>query len=485
MKSLYLIIIVVLSQAMQGQGFTRAIEYPGAYDHFNGYRTNQIHFGETEQDVILWYSSFDNGYHEFFVNYNAETNEINHIVSSGSGPSKARYFRYGNKQYVVRNGAGGAPSARPYWEFFDFEGNKNAEFYPEYRGASSIAQRNDSLFILYSVLNNSQTDTNTLYYLTYLNPVKAREEVLDSVRIPFYLSNAGLYYHADHGYWEVLHQDYRIRFKSGNISPDTLFQDPRFAIQRFSHFGGDSNRVRETYFRKGISKVYRNFSSGEVYRITYTPFDTSYYDLSVLSPYMPAELSYIPQIGVFSDFTGSFPGLANFTREEGPIDLSFYSRYNGLEPDSLLSYRLENGIIKSRFEMQLSLLNPYRVEKVKSTADGGFYLSGTRYSNWPNGWSEGKFLIYRDESGRMSSMLDDELFNIHFDSSTRTLKLFFENPNAQFIYRIIDASGRSLQEGNFKAYEGISIGDWRTGVYYLQLWDKAGSLIGSKPFLKR
>jgi len=465
------------SLALFGQGFTRDIKSPFPCCSFSEYYgINQIHFGESEQDLVLWYNTSYDGYGEVFIHYNARTNTVEDFRHSQSGPARARYIRYGSKQYVVRNGSGGAPSARPYWEFIDFEGNKNSEFYPNYRGASSLAQRNDSLFLLYAPLNNPIVDTNTLYYLSYLNPIKGREEFLDSIRIPFYLSNAGLYYHQEENYWEVFHEDYRIHFKLGNGRPDTLYQDPRFALEHFRKFGGDPNLVRETYFRRGLKLDYRNYSAGKLYRIIYTPFDTSYYDLSVLN-------FVIPDRDFGTPFSGAFPGLSNLTKNEGVLDIKFTSPYYSSGIDTLFAYRIANGAIQSQLILPFATLGNYRGYIAKSTSEGGFYIAGHRYSQYPNGYPQAQFLIYSDPDGKMKTMPDGELINIHFNRSSNTINIFYEDPDAQLRYRIVDVSGRRMQEGECKVHEGISIGNWRSGLYYLQLWSKDQSYLGQRTFL--
>lgn len=470
-------LFLLSSPALFGQGFTRDIKSPFRCCSFTEYVINQIHLGESEQELVLWYSDYDNAYSEVFIHYNARTNTVEDFRQSGSGPARARYIRYGSKQYVVRNGPGGAPSARPYWEFIDFEGNKNSEFYPNYRGASSLAQRNDSLFLLYAPLNNPIVDTNTLYYLSYLNPIKGREEFLDSVRIPLYLSNAGLYYHQEEDYWEVFHEDYRIHFKLGNRRPDTLYQDPRFALEHFRKFGGDPNRVRETYFRRGLKWDYRNYSAGKLYRVSYSPFDTSYYDLSVLNSLIPEKRHF------GTSFSGAFPGLSKLTKNEGVLDIKFTRPYYGSGIDTLFAYRIENSVIQSQLILPYASLGKYQGYIVKSTSEGGFYIAGHRYSQYPNGYPQAQFLIYSDPDGKMKTMPDGELINIHFNRTSNSLNIFYEDPGAQLRYRIVDVSGRRMQEGQFKVYEGISIGNWRSGLYYLQLWSKDQSYLGQRTFL--
>ena len=99
------------------------------------------------------------------------------------------------------------------------------------------------------------------------------------------------------------------------------------------------------------------------------------------------------------------------------------------------------------------------------------------------GGSSSAYLIYIDSKGKTTVLLDDQVFSIHLERITNRLKIFYENSSAELRYRIVDASGRRMQEGEFQAYEGISLGDWKTGIYYLQLWTEQSTYLGQQAFL--
>ena len=478
MRRLLLIILLLVSgPLLSGQGFIRNISLPSPYS-LRYFSTNHIHFGQTESDLVLWYYGGGNSHNDYFLSYDTKSKDLKQFETISSVPTRARFIGYGPHQYAVRDGSSGALSGRPYWHFLDFEGLKNAKFYPEYRGATSLAQRNDSLFLLYSKLPIEWwNDTNTLYYLSYLNPIEAREEIIDSIRIPFYLSNAGLYYHSDQTYWEVFHEDYRIHFRKGDLLPDTIYQDPRFDIQNFEHFYFDANINRQTYFRQGLSKVLWNRDLGEAYQVNYGPFDTTYYDLSLISDFIQEEIFRIRNVGNLYDFNGTRADLSTFTEIQQALDVSFISK------DSIFAFRLEDGQIRSQLLLSREELYPYIVDMVKSTSTGGFYLSGSRYSQWPEGNFLSMFLIYRDAQGNMSPLLGETSFDLHVNRTSHSLSIFAGDPWEKLSYRILDISGRITEEGTFTVYDGVDLEDWQSGFYYLQLWSENQVYRGQKPFI--
>jgi hypothetical protein len=123
---------------------------------------------------------------------------------------------------------------------------------------------------------------------------------------------------------------------------------------------------------------------------------------------------------------------------------------------------------------------------VHSFTDGSYYLGGhyaypRKYDPWSNIYPR---LIFVDKYGRTQSVFGNNPFQVHYQSATNQLKLFFEPHLSQVSYQITDASGRIMQQGELNTYDLLSLGNWRSGIYHLQLWSSDGAIVGTQAFLK-
>jgi len=396
----------------------------------------------------------------------------------------------GAGRYFVWNGVGGGGSISASWEYLDFNVGVKKEIYPNRWLASFPCLWRDSLYVLNNkvIIRDSITglanfnayDTNTVYYLTHINLRKGRSEILDSIRLPFVkMHSTKLSFHPEEGEWGLLYQDWRIRFKEGSFHPETVYQDSRLDLNAFAWLHIDTEMMRRVYFNRGIHQAFINANQDLFIEAYFSPYDSSYYDFSDLSQYVSLENfnGYWLSDGVWQgrEYQGSITDLALVKKSLGVRDLMLARQ------DSLKLFRFEDGKISRYRGLSYQNLPQAAYRTVLSNSEGGFYLGGNVLDQ--DGRTQRPILVYVDPLGRTSYGQDPETFNLHYNPQSQSLKVFYKDPARQFNYRIIDASGRNMQEGEFQAYEGISLGDWQTGIYRIQLWTKAGTYLGQEAFL--
>lgn len=165
------------------------------------------------------------------------------------------------------------------------------------------------------------------------------------------------------------------------------------------------------------------------------------------------------------------------------------SVYNYYSLDADSSYytlvRFEGGEERHRSRFPFDVPATFELSSLSSRADGSFYLSGLQNCENPYGWDSWAeaYLIRVDKNGFIETLNPGERFALHWEREAQRLKIFYADGLARLDYRIVDASGRQMQSGAFQAYEGIRLGDWREGIYYVQLWTEEGSFIGEESFL--
>ncbi|MCR9155213.1 MAG: hypothetical protein NXI09_13980 [Bacteroidetes bacterium] len=483
MKSLYLIIIVVLSQALQGQGFTREIILPENY-YTSYYSPTSLDYGLDSNQIVIWFYRGSTGAQtKAALLYDVPQNQRLAFKANSTGPSAAKIRKLGPNNYLVKDGPGGGNSSYPTWSNWNLNGGKEGSVFPNRNQASFVSIKEDSIFVLNAkplIWENDSDytydfqahDTNTIYYLTYLNPAQEQYQIMDSIRLEPNVLEAGLQFLERSKQWEVLFGNERIRFKRASFKVDTSFIDSSLSLENFEDFHFYTKLYRSKYMDGGISQMFYNEGQRKIVEVMISLKDSTYFDYSPI-------FNFFEKRGLegwsYQQFNGQPSDLIS-TKESSAIKDWFFH----IE-DTLYLFRLKSGIVEKQNFLLLKQFPNLGFVDCLSDSEGGFYILAREIydSNVKT------FLIYIDKNGRTETLVGDEPFNIHFNALENHLKVFTEFPNQDLKYRIIDASGRSLQEGSIKAYEGIQLGDWRTGIYYLLLWDKAGSLIGSKPFLKR
>jgi hypothetical protein len=175
-----------------------------------------------------------------------------------------------------------------------------------------------------------------------------------------------------------------------------------------------------------------------------------------------------------------------------PLPYSFYDKqqdslifsyaYPSKSGDTIHLYRVENDVITQRQVYKRSVNSDFEIREVHSFQDGSFLLSGrvNYYFNSIYGDSSADpHLIFIDKNGKTSRVSEASNFQVHLNGTKSHLKVFYQDSWTQLDYRIIDSSGRLMQAGDFIVFDGINLGDWGAGVYYLQLWN-ANSFLGQE-----
>ncbi|QNR24320.1 hypothetical protein [Croceimicrobium hydrocarbonivorans] len=477
---------LLFSTTIWGQGFIRDLIIPEVLWRGN-WNFYDLQYGRNEGELQLWIGHDIIGYNRKVYQYYPAQNSYGFLKTAAGGPSGPAIQQYQLNKICIWDGAGGGYSSRPYWKFWDLNSGIEREFYPNHRAASFTSFRNDSVFILYAKpnfnlpdfsYNRTENDTNTQYYLCYLNPQKQQAEILDSLRVPFYLDNADLHFDSRSNNWIVLFEDWYISFKKGGSEPDTIFQDPRLSLDHFIQFSAvGPEEYRKRFYQDGITWIFFNPDSNKVVSAFFSPTDTLYYDYSEILEY--ADFDHYGELGDSreSKYTGSLASLGLRNRATGIRDIMI-SR-----DDYWLFFRFEDSKITHFQKIARAKLPNAFFRAVLSTSKGGFYIGANRLTKGLDG-KDSLILIYLDPQGRTSVLQPGEAFNLHYDSQNNQLKIFYPKPEAKLKYRIIDASGRAMQEGDFTVYEGLSLGPWQAAVYYLQLWEEDGNYIGQQSFLK-
>ncbi len=163
---------------------------------------------------------------------------------------------------------------------------------------------------------------------------------------------------------------------------------------------------------------------------------------------------------------------------EDSIYCSLVLQTNDSADYELFRMRGDSVILQRKYAYIDSL--QFEIATIHSTVEGEFYLGG----RVPSAFNYDAFMVYIDSTGSYRLFSDGENFDLYFNESTNQLRIFWNSAPALFRYTIIDASGRLMQQGILNASQFISLGDWQTGVYFLQLFGKDNAYIGAKSFLK-
>lgn len=343
--------------------------------------------------------------------------------------------------------------------------------------------QNDSVFGLYNRLDYQSLRANDskgteYFYLSLMTKDSEKLQILDSFRLKADIYAPGTFLlDEDNRGFEYINDSLHYHYSRGKVEPDTFYVDTGF------YYGGSKQSYETadyftanflTYKNRRYGKLRReeNPSGYQVFRM----FEDGSEELIRNIRYPHSDQAILNRTNWLSQ---------DYRISEQPNGVNCIT-YQSDERDTLFLVRIANNqILKSRLFVRESN-SDFELIKAHSFADGSFLLMGlVNYSliPWQGSGADGH-LIYIDPEGRTTYLSGDEAFNIHFDPATSSVKVFHDNLSARLSYRIVDASGRSMQEGKFQPYEGISLGDWKSGVYYLQLWTNQGAYLGQQSFIR-
>ncbi|MGB0980314.1 MAG: hypothetical protein ACPGVV_13015, partial [Croceimicrobium sp.] len=318
-------------------------------------------------------------------------------------------------------------------------------------GAFNPIVHQDSVFILHDPKPHPNglffygTDTMVLsYYKRHQRKVMG----LDTIHFPQKLTTPGsLFYHPDRRQFELLYDSLHFIFSRGKTQLDTSFSD-------YGDFLADTSEYLavDDLFGRNIQRHVNLFNDS-----CWNIYDPNANNIFWNCKTRQGNLYTRPQVPKWP-----MPNCVDcWIRAEGKQanDLRSFALFD-LVDSSYVLYRSQGDSILNQLSLK-RFPNYFGVEGIYALEDGSYYLSGyTRIKKNDSAYYT-PTLVHVDAEGNYNSDYGGGLFSVHFDSNQNHLKIFIDQPGLDINYRIFDASGRSLQEGSIKAYEGIQLGDWR------------------------
>ena len=353
-------------------------------------------------------------------------------------------------------------------------------FSPSFSGAFNVVIKNDSAFGLrglhrsYDLRSRDFTHNDSLI-LVYIDGDNGRLVDIDTLDFSEDLKMSGtLRYHPDSNRFELINDSLHAYFRKGDTG-EIKFSNHKTALWKYA-----SNRFPPQYAFDRCNYLHNMILNGGIYREAYDTLDSKWVTYTETEDGEVKDLKayYTPQ--EFEDSAYTIKG--GHYQDDGVY--IYVARRN--DSSAFIISRYENRQLKKQVVYPFDRSLQFSPRTILSLADGSFYLGGrVNYEN-PSGWdswSDG-YLVYIDKNGRSQTVDPPGEFQISYLIDENRIKLFFKDPNRSLNYRILDASGRSLKEGRIIAHQGIQLGDWRTGIYYLQLWAPGGTYLGQQSFLK-
>ena len=336
--------------------------------------------------------------------------------------------------------------------------------------------RQDSVFALFGTKNYNQWSSDRIgsdtLLLAYIEKKTKELHLLDTFLLENPILSPGTFLMRSNAQeFEYINDSLHYHFKRGNRAADTFYVDmgayyegPKYDDSRYSSF-------MLNY------RTFLNYHQGKTREV----LDSLGADLLVMetlqngSEIVQKEI-YFPPSRAYAD--------GNFFYQIQKGNTCSYAFYNEAR-DHFDLYRMEGDQLISKQTYDLPAGSDFQNWAVHSFADGSFLLLGEIERGISPGyddWSEPHY-IYLGPAGNQVKPAHED-FTVFYDDQASSLRVFNLEGDRSLKYRIIDASGRAFLEGDFKASEHIMLGDWRSGVYYLQLWEQGGAYLGQSSFLK-
>jgi len=315
---------------------------------------------------------------------------------------------------------------------------------------------------------NTLNDTLILGYCNFANN---RMVDLDTFRFSFSIGlNSYFAYNKSEDYFELIQDSLRATFKRGDRQMIVFRKQKDWfwhtAKKAFPDDAKQRNkRIKELRLAGGIYREVKDTLG--LIKLTWIEGPNGPFNLRPF--YIPVDLRDNQTYGA-----GNYQSDSVYNYYSLDADSSYYTLV-----------RYEGGEERHRSRFPFDVPATFELSSLSSRADGSFYLSGLRNYENPFGWDSWAeaYLIRVDKNGYIETLNPGERFALHWEREAQRLKIFYADGLARLDYRIVDASGRQMQSGAFQAYEGIKLGDWREGIYYVQLWTEGGSFIGEESFL--
>lgn len=357
----------------------------------------------------------------------------------------------------------------------------NRFFSPTFSGAFNVIIKNDSAFGLrglhrYYDLTASDFANNDSLILVYIDGDNGRLVDLDTLDFSEDLRMTGtLKYHPDSNRFELVYDSLHAYFSKGDTGEIQFSKHKNFIWKHaFERYPQDEFPFDRCFY---LNTMVLN---GGIRRDAYDTLDSRWVSYTETEDGSAIDLEAYYTPIEFRDSAYTIKG--GLYQKDGVY--VYVARKN--DSSAFIISRYENRQLKKQVVYPFDKSLQFSMRTILSLADGSFYLGGrVNYKN-QSGWdsrSDG-YLVYIDKNGRSQTVDPPGEFQISYFINENRIKLFFKDPNRSLNYRILDASGRSLKEGRIIAHQGIQLGDWRTGIYYLQLWTPGGDYLGQSSFLK-
>ncbi len=362
--------------------------------------------------------------------------------------------------------------------------------FPHITGAYNVLYLKDTVYGYYgqeSCLPNSPAknlNDTLIYYWLDLNTGQINP--LDTVSLPFSMLTPGSLIHDSSSNQNILFYDsLRIYLSPGKKAPDSIIIDTSIwpVEYRYSYQGNFNRHYNRFTYKYGQQKFFKRI------------FDTlNAYEVVLREDWLgQRHFSKLPKLAdypVRDDMQGFIVDRdSDSVITYGIIPKKSTSQVIGL-------FRLVNGVVKYRSRYVAPPDKIFSFSAVTSDHEGNFIIGGSlmkkgNRSYWfPDPEELGYYnmvLIKVDKNGQSREIKDRQNFSLQqISSNTARPLLSFKtaDPTIHYSYRIADLSGRSYAEG--KAYAGdlISIERLSFGIYYFQLWEENGPILGQQPFIK-
>lgn len=402
---------------------------------------------------------------------------VNFVYDDEFGFSQELDFGSYSKAYI------GFYSAYPFFDirYVDFLRNQTdpyTSYFHQYAATFNLQQHQNKRYCLLGNVNldryiSGRDRPDSLFLAeVYRRADTLSFKVVDTFALALPINKPGTFiYHADHRI-EYFNDSLRYVFNRDAVNADT--------IEVYKHSFYTEALIEDSYGAFSIAKTRNNRILNGLYKVVY---DSLNYNL--LRTYTDRfDQTRIVNALQLPDYCLNLsPGERLYPlpvfQKDTVVCLSVHQEE--IRNLRLLRYEGSNLVKETSFQ-----LPPYfKPRSMHSLSDGSFVIGGSREfkNTWNNSFFDRASLIIIDPQGRSSILQGTEIFNLHYNSSENTLQVFYED-QLYLDYRIVDASGRSMKSGSMRVARGIALGDWRTGIYYIQLWTDQGAFIGINSFLK-
>jgi|GEM_PF-4946748 len=446
----------------------------------------------------IWKMSFSYGWGGSGPNYSQELQALYYRKQDSLGPLKMiSHYSMGYRYHLPLFELSATESVWiQYYESYpfvsarwiDLEDSSYREFqdYYDYMAASLNWQfQRDTTFALFNTRtfeawSELRMGSDSIF-LVQIENKSANYQILDTFLLESPIISPGSFFLSDDGSkFKYINDSLHYHFTRGKKEADSVYVDqgdfyggPKGSLSREAHFAVNFNTFLN--YEKGKKRIVFDSLGADLLLLKTLEDGTNLIERKLVYPYQSG--SSLPAVYGFK------PQVISYNFQDSNITTL---QYISAERDSFAFFRMEGDTILAQQRFIVPSNQDFQIRQVQSFADNSFLLAGSiahgRDIGW-DAWSRPHFKLLGPNGSKWWN--DPKApFQLYYDARAASLTIFFPDLVAKLDYRIIDASGRSLQSGSIKAHEEIPLGNWSTALYYLQLWNQNGNYYGQQPFLK-